>query len=120
MYIRKAEARAAEMEAAVADYLAERLGNPSITRLRPVAGAGAGDIANVYTPDGKLVAIEVKNEATPRLSDYLAEVRRERQAYAASVGVVVHKRRGFGYRTAQDVGNQYVTMSLEDFARLLK
>lgn len=90
-------------------------------RIVRVAQAGAndlGDLANfrVGVGDAK-VAVECKNivEYKSNLSGWITEATREAQNINAVAGIVVHKRAGKG--RAED---QYVTLTLADFFRVLR
>ena len=101
-------------ERLVADYLAERLGDDRIDRM-PLHGKGdRGDIAGVRTILGEKVVIECKNHNRLELAQWVKEAEAERGNADAKVAAVVHKRRGKG-----DPGDQYVTLTLRDFAILL-
>ncbi len=100
------------LEADTRDYLAGR----GLHVYRPQhAGANrdAADIHGVYI-DGAPVLIECKNHATLELGRWITALTGKVRALAAHSGAVVHKRRGKG-----DPAEQYVTMTLRDYADLL-
>lgn len=103
-------------EGRVADFLEARLGTGYIERKAKTGAADEGDIAGVRLPDGGRVAVECKNRSTFKLAEWMAEARTEAQNYRAEIGVVVFKRPGVG---AARMGDQFVLMGLEEFARLL-
>ena len=108
------KARGTRLERQVADYLAEQLSDDRIDRM-PLHGKGdRGDIAGVRTILGEKVVIECKNHNRLELAQWVKEAEVERGNADAKVAAVVHKRRGEG-----DAGNQYVTLTLRDFAILL-
>ena len=69
-----------------------------------------GDIAGLFCHAGPVV-VEAKNVARLNLSGWVDEAETERGHADAAVGIVVHKRRGYGRGS---MGDQYVTMRLED------
>ena len=103
----------AAFERAVADYLAETV-DDRIDRRVKTGVKDCGDISGVRTPWNDRVVVECKNTTRPNLSGWVAEAEAERANDNAYVGVVVHKRHGKGAPA-----EQYVTMTLENFARLL-
>lgn len=103
-------------ESRVADYLESRLETGYIERKAKSGSEDQGDIAGVRLPNGGRVAVECKNRSKYELAAWLAEARTEALNYRADVGVVVFKRPGVG---AARMGDQFVLMGLEEFARLL-
>lgn len=100
-------------ERQTANYLRDTLDDR--IDIRPKNGTNdRGDIGGVRTPLGERVVIECKNQATLKLSGWLAEAEAERGNDDAQIGVVVHKKRGV---TAP--GEQYVTMTLDSLVLLL-
>nr|DAL69394.1 MAG TPA: HOLLIDAY JUNCTION RESOLVASE HOMOLOGOUS RECOMBINATION [Caudoviricetes sp.] len=77
-----------------------------------------GDVGNVHTRAGGLVAVECRNESTLRIPQYLREAGTEAGHYGALCGVAVIKRRGTGM-TPNRMGEQLVCMTLDDLVRLL-
>jgi hypothetical protein len=102
-------------ESMCARYLADCLGEP-IERRAKCGSADRGDLAGIYL-HGKRVVAECKNCARTELAKWVREAEVERVNDNASYGVVFHKRRGFGER---NMGGTYVTMTLRDFAEILK
>lgn len=111
-----AKAAGTVMETRTAWYLSEALDDDRIERRAKNGSRDRGDIGAVRTPLGERVCIEVKDVARLDLPGWLREAETERGNDDAAVGVVVHKRRGKGLA---QMGEQYVTMSLADFAVLL-
>lgn len=100
-------------EQLVADYLQDRLDDDRIER-RVMGGTNdRGDISNVRFL-GHRVVIECKDVQSMSLGSWVDEAEVERGNDDALLGVVVHKRRGKGSGE-----EQFVTMSLGDFALLL-
>lgn len=102
-------------ESLVARFLAFRLRDDRIERRTRSGAKDRGDIGGVRTIRGARVVIECKDTARDSLPAWIREVEVERGNDDAAVGVVVHKRRG----TASP-GDQFVSMSLEMFCRLLE
>lgn len=109
---RKAGAR---FERQQADYLAQVLNDDRIDRRVKTGAADKGDIGGVRTINGARVVIECKDTARLNLSLWLREAEVERGNDGAQIGVVMHKRIG-----TADPAMQYVTMTAETFARLVK
>lgn len=95
-------------ERAIADYIA--LWIPGTDR---AAHHGRADIGDLYIPGEKRFIIETKCQNSMRLSEWLDEAAVEARNAGAGVGVVVHK------RMRRPVHDQYVTMTLENFMRLM-
>ncbi len=102
-------------ERAQADWLAQRLDDDRIDRRVKHGAKDRGDIAGVRTPGGGRVVIECKNTATLTIPAWLREAEAERENDGALLGVVMHKRRG-----TTDPAEQFVTMTAETFAILLR
>lgn len=103
----RARAKGTRAETAVVDYLRQWF--PAVER-RAVRGArDAGDIAGL--PD---VVLEVKDCTTMKMGEWMNELEGEKANAGARLGAVWHKRRGKG-----SPGAWYVTLSGEDFAKLL-
>ena len=113
----RATQKGTSFETAVAHFLADRLGSTFIERKAKSGAADQGDIAGVRLPDGSKVAVECKNRNKFELSQWMIEARCEAHNYGAEIGVVVVKRPGKGLA---QMGDQFVIMGLEEFARLLK
>jgi hypothetical protein len=108
----RSKARGTSFESLIRDYLQHEW-SPDIDRL-PLSGrTDRGDIGN-FRVGGRLVAVECKRHSRMDLGTWVFEAQREAEAYGAFVGVVVHKRRGKGR-----AGDQYVTLTLEDFVAVL-
>lgn len=106
----------AAFERAVADYLKEALCDDSIDRQVKTGAKDLGDIRGVKDAMGRPVVIECK-EYAGRLhpATWIVEARREAGNAGAAVGVVVAKR-----QRVQNPGDQWVLMTLEDLATILK
>lgn len=102
-------------ERAIADWLKDWFNDDRIDRRVKRGGKDRGDVTGVQTIRGGRVVIEAKNVRTLALPAWLREAEIERGHDDAAIGVVVHKRHGVG-----DPAQQYVTMTLETFARLLE
>jgi len=98
------------------EYLAEALGDDRIERRARSGGKDRGDLTGIRTLLGDRVVVEVKNVARLDLAGWITEAAVEAGNDDAAVGVVVHKRRSKG---RAQMGDQYVTMRLADFAVLL-
>lgn len=103
------------MERITAEFLAARLEDDRIERRTKNGSKDRGDITGVRTIGGGRVVIECKNESRDRLPAWIAEAEVERGNDDALVGVVVHKRVG-----SMVAAEQFVSMTLETFARLLE
>lgn len=106
----------AAFERAVADYLKEALCDDSIDRQVKTGAKDLGDIRGVKDAMGRPVVIECK-EYAGRLhpATWIVEAHREAGNAGAAVGVVVAKR-----QRVQNPGDQWVLMTLEDLATILK
>lgn len=107
-----AKAAGTRFEREVADYLARWVDERIDRRVR-YGRSDRGDIAGL-TISGARVVAEVKNCTRTALAAWAAEAELERGNDDALVGVVVHKRHGHAAP-----GDQWVTMTLRDFAALL-
>lgn len=103
-------------ESDVVNYLVLKLGDDRIERRAKTGAKDRGDIAGVRTPLGERVVVECKDVARMDLSGWVNEADTERGNDDAAVGVVVHKRRGYGPAA---MGGTYVTMTLDDLTALL-
>lgn len=112
---RSAKAKGATLERQVAEFLAFRLADDRIERRTRNGNKDRGDITGVKTVTGGRVVIEVKNTARDNLPAWIREAEIERGNDDAAVGVVAHKKHG-----SANPADQYVTMTLETFARLLE
>ncbi len=111
---RSAKAAGARFERVVADYLAEELDDDRIDRAPKAGAKDKGDIANVRMGDHKIV-IECKDVTRMNLPTWVREARAEAENAGALTGIVVHKRHGVA-----NPAQQWVTMTLGEFAKLLK
>lgn len=103
-------------ESHVAGYLADVLDDDRIERRAKNGNKDRGDVGSVRTVAGERVVVECKDVRAMNLSGWVNEAETERGNDDAAVGVVVHKRRGFG---PKNMGGTYVTMTLANFAVLL-
>ena len=108
-----AKAAGATFERLVADYLAAEV-DDRIDRRVKTGSADKGDIGGIRIRTHRVV-VECKNHARVDLAGWYAEATTEAKNDGAPLGVIVHKRRG----TAKPE-RQWVTMSLGDFAWLVK
>lgn len=108
-----AKAAGARFERDVADYLAAEV-DDRIDRRVKTGSADKGDIGGIRYHGHRIVA-ECKNHVRTDLPGWYAEAEVERDNDGAGIGLVVHKRRG-----AADPARAWVTMTLADFAWLLK
>jgi hypothetical protein len=99
-------------ERATADYLAAVVDDRIDRRVKNGA-KDRGDIGGVRI-HGQRVVLEVKNTARINLAGWANETEIERGNDDAIAGVIIHKRHG----TAKPA-EQWVTMTLADFAALL-
>ncbi|KUM31867.1 hypothetical protein AQ436_01755 [Arthrobacter sp. EpRS66] len=111
--LKSAKAAGTRFEGSVAKFLAKAVDDDGIDRQVRTGAKDLGDIRGVRIW-GQPVAIECKDVATMALPAWLREAEVERGNKDALVGVVVHKRRG-----TADPADQYVTMTLLDFAALI-
>jgi hypothetical protein len=99
-------------ERSTADYLALVV-DDRIDRRVKTGAKDRGDIGGVRI-HGKRVVLECKNTAKTNLAGWAAETETERGNDDALAGVIIHKRHG-----KADPAEQWVTMTLADFAALL-
>ena len=102
-------------ESAIAEFLSFRLADDRIERRAKTGAKDRGDISGVRTIRGGRVVIECKDTARDNLPAWIREAEVERGNDDAVVGVVAHKKRGSG-----NPADQYISMTLETFARLLE
>jgi Holliday junction resolvase len=107
--VSKSKQKGTAAETAVVKYLEEQ-SFPAV-RNPPQGAKDKGDIKLLNFP---LLVVEVKNCVRMELSEWLKEVKAEKENAKAEVGVAWHKKRG-----TTNPGEWYVTMSGEDFAKLL-
>ena len=109
---RSARQAGARFERVVADWLAANV-DDRIDRKVRTGSKDTGDIGGVRV-HGQRAVLELKDCAAMSLPAWLREAEVERLNDGALVGVVVHKRRGVA-----DPAEQYVTMTVRDFAALM-
>lgn len=112
---RSAKAAGTWMERITAEFLSLRLADDRIERRTKSGAKDRGDITGVKTIRGGRVVIECKNTTRLDLPGWMREAEVERGNDDAIIGVVVHKKVG-----SANPADQYVTMTLETFARLLE
>jgi hypothetical protein len=110
-----AKSAGSKAERAVADHMAAGLDDDRIDRRVKTGNKDRGDVGGVRTAHGERVVVEVKDTTRLALGAWASEVETEKGNDDAPVGVVVHKRVGYGYTR---VGGWYVTMTMDDFLRL--
>ena len=99
-------------ERSTADYLAAVV-DDRIDRRVKAGNKDRGDVGGVRI-HGQRVVLECKNAARINLAGWAAEAEIERGNDDALMGAIIHKRHGKG-----DPAEQWVTMTLADFAALL-
>jgi len=104
-----------QMERLVAEFLAFRLADDRIERRAKNGSNDRGDVTGVKTITGARVVIEVKNTHRDNLPAWIREAAVEAGNDDAPIGVVAHKKHG-----SANPADQYVSMTLETFARLLE
>ena len=104
-----------QMERLVAEFLSFRLADDRIERRAKNGSNDRGDITGVKTITGARVVIEVKNAHRDNLPAWIREAAVEAGNDDAPIGVVAHKKHG-----SANPADQYVSMTLETFARLLE
>jgi hypothetical protein len=102
-------------ERLIADFLRDRLNDDRIDRRVKSGAKDRGDIGGVRTIRGGRVVIEAKNTKRDNLPAWIREAEAERGNDDAAIGVVVHKFHGNA-----KAADQYVSMTMETFARLLE
>lgn len=108
-----AKAAGARFERDVADYLAAHV-DDRIDRRVKTGQADKGDIGGIRIRTHRVV-VECKNHARTDLPGWYAEATTEAENDGSPLGVICHKRRG-----TADPARQWVTMSLADFAWLIR
>lgn len=103
------------MESMTAEFLAFRLADDRIERRTKNGSKDRGDITGVKTIRNGRVVIECKDTKRDNLPAWIREAEIERGNDDAAIGVVVHKKHG-----SANPADQYVSMTLETFARLLE
>ena len=111
--------RGTAFETAVVRYLRHTFKDDRIDRMPLHGKRDVGDVSGIYRA-GKRVVIECKSySGRDRMAQWLTEAELERGNADALAGVVVSKRRGVGISTRYGMGQQLVTMTLQDFASLI-
>ena len=108
-----AKAAGRNFEKLVSQYLNAHV-DDRIERRRQTGPKDQGDIAALRTQNGCRVVVECKNTTRPHLGPWTQEAETERQNDGALAAVIAHKRHGNA-----NPADQYVTMTLKDFAALL-
>jgi hypothetical protein len=108
-----AKAAGSDFERMTADYLAVQLEDENIDRQTKSGAKDRGDVKGVKL-HGRRIAVECKDTATLSLPSWAKEADIERGNIDGLAGVAIHKRHGNGVP-----GEQWVTMTLENFAALL-
>lgn len=111
-----AKAAGSRFEKLVADHAAWVLKDDRIERRARNGSKDRGDIGGIRTPFGERVVVECKDTSRLELGMWINEAETEAGNDDAAVAVVVHKRKGKGPAA---VGANYVTMTLDDFLRLI-
>lgn len=100
-------------ETLVVGYLRNVLHDERIERRAKNGAKDRGDVSGLIHMGGRIV-VECKNTARIELGTWANEAEVERGNDDAVAGIVVHKRHGKG-----QPGEQWVTMTLADFASIL-
>lgn len=100
-------------ETLVVGYLRNVLHDERIERRAKNGAKDRGDISGLVHMGGRIV-VECKNTTRTNLAGWATEAEVERGNDDAVAGIVVHKRHGKG-----QPGDQWVTMTLADFASIL-
>jgi hypothetical protein len=108
-----AKAAGSRFERDVADFLATTI-DDRIDRRVKTGAADKGDIGGLRFK-GHRIVLECKNHSRLDLAGWIAEAQLEADNDGAEIGVVVHKRHNVGA-----AGRQWVTMTLADFAWLIR
>jgi hypothetical protein len=111
-----AKAAGSRTERRVADYIADQMDDDRIDRRVKTGSKDRGDIGGVRSATGERVVVEVKDTTRVTLGTWMNEVLAEKGNDDAPIGVVVHKRVGYGDKK---IGGWYVTTTLDDLIRLL-
>lgn len=104
------KAKGSAAERAAADYLNVR----GVHAERVPAGATL-DRGDIWVPDLKWPAIQVKNHARLDLAGWVDDVAVQAVNAGRNTGIVIHKRRGKG-----NPGNWYVTLTLSDLVSIIE
>jgi hypothetical protein len=112
---RTARQAGTSFETWLVEYWREAFGTRAIERRARKGARDEGDIAGLNSHAGP-ICVEAKNHNRLDLAGWIQEAQIEAGHADAAMGVVVHKRRGFG---RGQMGEQYVTLRLADFTILL-
>lgn len=104
------KAKGSAAERAVADHL-----NVHRIRAERVPAGATLDRGDIWVPDLRWPAIQVKNHARLDLAGWVDDVTEQAHNAGRYAGVVVHKRRGKG-----NPGSWYVTCTLDTLIALMK
>lgn len=104
------KAKGSAAERAVCDYLNVR----GIEAERVPAGATL-DRGDIWVPDKRFPAIQVKNHARLDLAGWVEDVAVQAENASRYAGIVIHKRRGKG-----NPGSWYVTCTLSDLITIIE
>jgi len=111
-----AKAAGARFERVIADGLSEAMEDTRIDRKVKSGSKDRGDIANVFTPQGGRIAIEVKDRGGQFFAaEWVAEAEAERINDGALVGIVIAKRKG-----VTDPMRQWCLMEVSELVALLR
>jgi hypothetical protein len=99
-------------ERQIADHMAATI-DDRIDRAVKRGSADVGDISGLRF-HGHKIAVECKNTSAIKLAEWAAEAEVERKNLGALAGVTIHKRRG-----KSDPGDQWVTLTVNDFVALM-
>lgn len=102
-------------ESLVANFLAFRFADDRVERRARSGAKDRGDIGGVRTVNGGRVVLECKDTARDNLPAWIREAEVERGNDDADIAVVIHKKHG-----SANPADQYVSMTLEMFARLVE
>ena len=100
-------------ETLVVGYLRNVLHDERIERRAKNGAKDRGDVSGLIHMGGRIV-VECKNTTRTNLAGWATEAEVERGNDDAVAGIVIHKRHGRGAP-----GDQWVTMTLADFASIL-
>src|SRR6478736_13778 len=103
-------------ERLAAEYIADQMDDDRIERRVRNGNKDRGDIGGVRTATGERVVVEVKDTSRLALGSWVGEMQVEKGNDDAPVGVVIHKRVGYGEKK---IAGWYVTTTLDAFIRLL-
>ncbi|MBO0676887.1 hypothetical protein JRC04_05380 [Mycolicibacterium sp. S2-37] len=111
--VNAAKAKGTAFETLITTYLKQEW-SEIIERLTLSGSNDRGDIGNFRLNSGRLIAWELKNRTQIALPAWVREAQTEAENYGAVAGVVCHKRKG-----KAAAGEQFVTMTLDDFLTIL-